>query len=108
MRLDPLRIHNLQADATPRAVTRRARGSPCSTLRRVNTANSTDPGDPVVENVVPGGLSLHLPHERRHSLLPPVEGEIAKVRVSLVITVDPGTQNAATQRLTTEIDLRNR
>ena len=36
------------------------------------------------------------------------EGEIDKVSVSLVITVDPGTKTAATQRLTTEIDLRNR
>jgi prepilin-type N-terminal cleavage/methylation domain-containing protein len=100
--------------------------SPCD-LRRVNTANSTDPGDPVVDNAVfPGGLEFTYlksdgtpvtgvsgtdpPCEGGAVLStdPVCEGEIAKVRVSLEIMVHPGTQNAATQRLTTDIDLRNR
>jgi prepilin-type N-terminal cleavage/methylation domain-containing protein len=80
--------------------------SPCD-LRRVNTANSTDPGSPVVDNAVfPGGLDFT--YLKSDGTPATTEGEIAKVRVSLVITVHPGTQTAATQRLTTEIDLRNR
>jgi type II secretory pathway component PulJ len=79
----------------------------CSTLLRVNTANSGDPGDPVSENaVVPGGLTFT--YLKSDGTTATSEGEIAKVRVSLMITVDPGTKYAATQRLTTEIDLRNR
>jgi prepilin-type N-terminal cleavage/methylation domain-containing protein len=81
--------------------------SPCD-LRRVNTPNSTDPGDPVVDNAVfPGGLDFT--YLKSDGITPATtEGEIAKVRVSLEIMVDPGTQTAARQRLTTEIDLRNR
>ena len=80
--------------------------SPCD-LRRVNTATSTAAGQPVVDNAVfPGGLDFT--YLRSDGTPATTEGQIAKVRVSLVITVDPGTQNAATQRLTTEIDLRNR
>ena len=46
---------------------RRATTAPC-TLRRVNTANSTDLGDPVVENVAANGLTFtFLPERRRHS-----------------------------------------
>jgi len=83
--------------------------SPCD-LRRVNTANSGDPGDPVSENaVVPGGLTFTYLKNNGDVVLPADgEGAIARVRVSLEIAVDPGTQTAATQRLTTEIDLRNR
>jgi len=82
----------------------------CSTLLRVNTANSGDPGDPVSENaVVPGGLTFTYLKNNGDVVLPADgEGAIARVRVSLEIAVDPGTQTAATQRLTTEIDLRNR
>jgi prepilin-type N-terminal cleavage/methylation domain-containing protein len=80
--------------------------SPCD-LRRVNTDDSTDLGNPVVENaIVPGGLDFA--YLKSDGTTATTEGQIAKVRVSLVITVSPGTQNAATQRLTTEIDLRNR
>jgi len=80
--------------------------SPCD-LRRVNANNSTGPGNPVVDNAVfPGGLDFT--YFESDGTSPENEGEIVKVRVSLVITVDPGTQNAATQRLTTDIDLRNR
>ncbi|MGI8519595.1 MAG: PulJ/GspJ family protein [Actinomycetota bacterium] len=79
----------------------------CSTLLRVNTANSGDPGDPVSENaVVPGGLTFTYLKSAGDPAT--TEGEIAKVRVSLEIRVDPGTKNSAAQRLTTEIDLRNR
>jgi prepilin-type N-terminal cleavage/methylation domain-containing protein len=80
--------------------------SPCD-LRRVNEANSDLPGNPVVENaVVPGGLTFT--YFKSDGTIATTEGEIDKVSVSLVITVDPGTKTAATQRLTTEIDLRNR
>jgi Tfp pilus assembly protein PilW len=80
--------------------------SPCD-LRRVNTINSTAPGNPVVDNAVfPGGLDFT--YLKSDGTPATTEGEIAKVRVSLVITVHPGTQTAATQRLRTEIDLRNR
>jgi prepilin-type N-terminal cleavage/methylation domain-containing protein len=81
--------------------------SPCD-LRRVNTANSTDPGDPVVDNAVfPGGLDFT--YLKSDGVTPATtESEIAKVRVSLEIEVAPGTKNKAKQRLTTEIDLRNR
>ena len=113
-----LRIHNLQADRRCRGSSAACTVSPCD-LRRVNTANSTDPGDPVVENAVfPGGLDFtYLRSDGTTvdsgtcTLDPPLsacEGEIAKVRVSLEIMVDPGTQTEARQRLTTEIDLRNR
>jgi len=79
----------------------------CSTLLRVNTANSDDPGDPVSENaVVPGGLTFTYLNSADDPAT--TEGEIAKVRVSLTITVDPNTKYEATQKLTTEIDLRNR
>jgi prepilin-type N-terminal cleavage/methylation domain-containing protein len=81
--------------------------SPCD-LRRVNTINSADPGDPVVDNAVfPGGLEFT--YLQSDSITPATtESNIAKVRVSLEIMVDPGTRTAARQRLTTEIDLRNR
>jgi hypothetical protein len=100
--------------------------SPCD-LRRVNTANPAAPGAPVVDNAVfPGGLefaylkSNGTPVRGVSTTNPPCEGgvvlstdpvcegEIDKVRVSVDILVRPGTQNEARQRLTTEIDLRNR
>jgi prepilin-type N-terminal cleavage/methylation domain-containing protein len=81
--------------------------SPCD-LRRVNTATSTGPGHPVVDNAVfPGGLQFT--YLQSDGITPATtESNIAKVRVSLDIMVHPGTQTAARQRLTTEIDLRNR
>ena len=84
--------------------------SPCSTLLRVNTANSTDPGDPVVENVTPAGLTFTYYNESGDPIDPSIgnEGEISRVLVSLQIRVAPGTNYEATQRLTTAIDLRNR
>jgi competence protein ComGC len=87
--------------------------SPCSTLLRVNTNNSADPGDPVVENVTPAGLNFTYYNGSGDPIDPTDpstgdEGDISKVLVSLQIRVDPGTNYEATQRLTTEIDLRNR
>jgi Tfp pilus assembly protein PilW len=84
--------------------------SPCSTLLRVNTIDSTDPGDPLVENVTPAGLNFTYYDESGDPIAPGTgdEGDISKVLVSLQIRVDPGTTYEATQRLTTEIDLRNR
>jgi len=81
--------------------------SPCD-LRRVNTANSTEAGAPVVDNAVfPGGLEFTYLQSDGITLAT-TESNIAKVRVSLDIMVDSGTRTAARQRLTTEIDLRNR
>lgn len=79
--------------------------APC-TLRRVNTANSGDFGDPLVENVVPDGLTFDF--FRSDGTAPASEGEIGKVRVRLNVSVDKGIGNDGTQVLTTEIDLRNR
>ena len=81
--------------------------SPCD-LRRVNSADPTAPGAPVVDNAVfPGGLDFA--YFQSDGITPATtEGEIRKVRVSLEIMVAPGTKNSAKQRLTTEIDLRNR
>jgi hypothetical protein len=86
----------------------------CSTLLRVNTANWSDAGDPVVENVVPGGLTFTYfesedpedPDEVPD--LATCEEAIGRVLVSLEVEVNPGTDAAGTQELTTEIDLRNR
>jgi Flp pilus assembly pilin Flp len=81
--------------------------SPCD-LRRVNTATSTAAGNTVVNNaVVPGGLDFT--YFESDGTTAESEGEIVKVLVSLQITVDPDNADYdATQRLTTEIDLRNR
>ena len=79
--------------------------SPC-TLRRVNTANSTDFGDPVAENVEPNGLALA--YYASDGTVATTEGAIDKVVVRLEIAVDQGTRFEGTQQLTTEIDLRNR
>jgi len=57
--------------------------------------------------VFPGGLDFTYLHS--DGIAPATtESDIAKVRVSLEIMVHPGTQTSARQRLTTEIDLRNR
>jgi prepilin-type N-terminal cleavage/methylation domain-containing protein len=83
--------------------------APC-TLRRVNTANSDDLGDPVVENVVADGLTFTL-LQSDGATLATNEGEIGMVLVSLDVAVsgwDMGTNTEGTQKLTTAIDLRNR
>jgi prepilin-type N-terminal cleavage/methylation domain-containing protein len=81
--------------------------SPC-TLRRVNTANSADDGDPLVENVITNGLTFTFYKSDGTSPATLTEGEIGKVLVSLDVAVNPGTEAQGTQELSTEIDLRNR
>ena len=79
--------------------------APC-TLRRVNTSNSADPGEPVVENVVPDGLSFAL--LRSDGGIPASEGEIGMVLIKLKVSVKQGIGHAGTQTLTTVVHLRNR
>jgi hypothetical protein len=80
--------------------------APC-TLRRVNTANPTDVwGEPVVENVAPGGLSFTL--LRSDGTAPACESQVGIVLVKLTVSVDRGIANPGTQTLTTVVDLRNR
>jgi type II secretory pathway component PulJ len=82
-----------------------AAAAPC-TLRRVNTSNSADPGEPVVENVSPNGLSFTL--LKSDGGIPANEGEIGMVLVKLNVSVNQGIGHAGTQTLTTVVDLRNR
>jgi hypothetical protein len=80
--------------------------APCS-LRRVNTANPGDWGQPVTENVVvPNGLSFTF--LRSDGTAPANEGEVGMVRISLTVSVKQGIGHAGTQTLTTVVDLRNR
>jgi prepilin-type N-terminal cleavage/methylation domain-containing protein len=80
--------------------------APCS-LRRVNTANPGDWGQPVTENVlVPGGLSFTL--LRSDGTAPAGESQVGMVRISLTVSVKQGIGSAGTQKLTTVVDLRNR
>jgi len=79
---------------------------PCD-LRRVNAVDSTDPGSPVVENVMLNGLTFTY-YASDGSTVAATEDAIAKVRVRLEIAESQGTRFEATQLLTTEIDLRNR
>jgi type II secretory pathway component PulJ len=90
-------------------------GTPCeyityklvgNTLRRVNTSNSADAGEPVVENVATNGLSFTF--LKSNGGTPANEGEIGMVLLRLNIRVDQGIGNDGTQELTTVIDLRNR
>jgi competence protein ComGC len=79
--------------------------APC-TLRRVNTSNSADPGDPVVENVSPNGLSFTL--LKSDGGIPASEDEIGMVLIKLKVSVKQGIGHAGTQTLTTVVHLRNR
>jgi len=82
-----------------------AAAAPC-TLRRVNTSDSTQAGDPLVENVVPNGLSFTF--LRSNGTAPANEAEVGMVLVKLTVKVNQGIGSAGTQTLTTVIDLRNR
>lgn len=99
--------YKLTDDASGAACT----APPC-TLRRVNVANSsaalTNPRQhAVVEDVALNGLTFT--YLKSDGTAATTQGEIARVLVSLEIAVDQGNVNyEATQRLTTEIDLRNR
>ena len=67
-------------------------------------------GQPAVESVQ-NATFVYLDANRNQvttCTVNPPEGCIAMVRIVLVVVEDPGTKNEATQRLTTEIDLRNR
>ena len=79
--------------------------APC-TLRRVNTANSADAGQPVVENVAANGLSFTLLKSDGNA--PANEGEVGVVLLNLDVAVNQGIGNPGTQELSTIIDLRNR
>lgn len=96
--------YKLTDDASVAACT--AANAPC-TLRRVNTANSGDLGDPVVEDVAAGGLTFTL-LQSDGATLATSESDIGIVLVNLDIIVNQGTNTQATQTLTTAIDLRNR
>lgn len=74
---------------------------PC-TLRRVNAANSSAPGDPVVEFVQAGGLQFS--YLKNDSVTVATDQkDIATVRIELTINKDN-----LVQTLTTDVDLRNR
>jgi hypothetical protein len=77
----------------------------CS-LRRVNTSNSADPGEPVVENVAYQGLSFTF--LKSDGTTPANEGEVGIVLVKLTIRVKQGIGSPGNQTLTTVVDLRNR
>ena len=92
--------------------------APC-TLRRVNTGDSGELGDPVVEDVAADGLTFTFLESDGTALDFDVcddegndecddEGDIGIVLVSLDIAVNQGTNTEGTQTLTTAIDLRNR
>jgi len=80
---------------------------PC-TLRRVNAASSADLGDPVVENVAPGGLTFEYLNSNATPVTSGNEGDIRMVRITLVVSVDRNIGDPVTQTLTTVVDLRNR
>ncbi len=66
-----------------------AASTPPCTLRRVNAASSAAlPGDPVVENVAPGGLTFEYLNSDGTPLTTGNEGDIRMVRISLVVRVD--------------------
>lgn len=81
--------------------------APCA-LRRVNTANSGDWGDPMVENVAAGGLTFQYLNSNGTTVTSGNEGDIRMVLITLVISVDRGINDPVTQTLTTVVDLRNR
>ncbi|MDP9437350.1 MAG: hypothetical protein M3P49_01155 [Actinomycetota bacterium] len=79
-----------------------------STLQRVNSANSSDAGQPVVEFVRPNGLRFRYFTLAGTEINPTNPGslttqDIGRVEITLQIEKDGRTQN-----LTTVVDLRNR
>lgn len=83
-----------------------------NTLRRVNTCDSADTGQPVVEFVqdVDGDSSpLTFTYMNSSGGTPVSEGDIAIVRIQLEVAVDRGIQEQpVTQILTTDVALKNR
>lgn len=110
--------YKLTDDASGAACT----AAPC-TLRRVNTASSSDTGQPVVDFVrapVSGNYGLRFKYFTETptgtveinpaSPSPYTQADIDRVEISLQIEVDNNTgdgQPGRTQTLTTEVDLRN-
>ena len=77
-----------------------AASAPC-TLRRVNTNNSANGGDPVADFVRPGGLTFT--YFEGDGTSPESESEITRVLIRLQIDV-----GGRTQSLTSNVNLRNR
>jgi prepilin-type N-terminal cleavage/methylation domain-containing protein len=86
---------NRQIDVATEEITYALNGT---TLRRN--------GEPAVESVE--AVTFEYLDVNRVPVASGVEGDIAMVRIVLVVTEDPNTDLQATQRLTTEVDLRNR
>lgn len=104
--------YKLTSTANPSVTCTAATAPPC-TLRRVNTANVANNGDPLVESVEPGSLQFrYFEEDGTTEVVPPATASdslrVAVVRVSMSVIVDQGTRNEATQELTTDIQLRNR
>ena len=91
--------YKLTDDASGAACT----AAPC-TLRRVNSLNSADTGDPVVEFVEPGGLTFS--YLKSDGTTASTQAEIDRVGITLQIRVE-GVQQDGRQTLTTEVNLRN-
>ena len=89
-------------------------GSPYKLLRinaaaayQCGSGGSGSYGDPVAENVKPGGLEFKY-FKSDGSTLATSESEIAIVRIKLTVEIDRGSLGKRTQTLTTDINLRNR
>ena len=63
-----------------------------------------DPATPVVE----GSRMEYLKKSGANLVATNVESEVEVVRITVDVEVDPGVRDAATQTLTTDVDLRNR
>ncbi len=98
--------YKLTQTANPSTICTAAVAGPC-TLRKVNTANSTDVGEPVVEFVRSNGLQFKYftlaGTEITSSTVGVTTQDIGRVEITLQVEVDGRTQN-----LTTVVDLRNR
>ena len=64
-------------------------------------------GQPLVENVKPGGLEFR--YFKSNGVTPATsESEVAIVQIKLTVEIDRGSLGKRTQTLTTDVDLRNR
>ena len=90
--------YRLTAANSSRACT--GANAPC-VLRRVNTANFANVGEPVVDFVQPGGLTFT--YLKADGTPAENESEVDRVQVRLQVDVD-----GRVQSLTTSVDLRNR
>ena len=87
-----------------------SQSGPTYSLLRNNTSNGSNTstgGDPVVENVKPGGLEFR--YFKSDGITPATsESDVAIVRIKLTIEIDRGSMGKRTQTLTTDVALRNR